>query len=191
MIITCPACRTRYLVDDGTLGADATRRVRCASCGNLWNYSSEGARIRAAAAETAATDEAAPAAAPGGTVPRPNAPPLLADPDALSSGHPTWPTNRGRPSVVAEWPAVGRRRSVTLDVVVGMIMLAVAFVIVAILARERIMAMWPSARPAYARFHLAESPDQRREFGSMPRRTAGWLIVAGNIVNRTGRTDGA
>lgn len=35
MILTCPACATRYLVDPHTLGARG-RRVRCARCAESW-----------------------------------------------------------------------------------------------------------------------------------------------------------
>jgi predicted Zn finger-like uncharacterized protein len=36
MIVTCPACTTRYLVDPRALG-DAGRLVRCAKCGETWH----------------------------------------------------------------------------------------------------------------------------------------------------------
>mgnify|MGYP003674753333 CR=1 FL=1 len=36
MILTCPACTTRYLVDPGALGSDG-RRVRCARCQHTWH----------------------------------------------------------------------------------------------------------------------------------------------------------
>ncbi|MGE0716918.1 MAG: MJ0042-type zinc finger domain-containing protein, partial [Alphaproteobacteria bacterium] len=36
MILTCPACVTRYLVDPRSLGA-AGRTVRCANCGHSWH----------------------------------------------------------------------------------------------------------------------------------------------------------
>jgi len=54
MIVTCPNCRTRYLVDDAALGSPAGRRVRCASCGNLWTHSSEVEAVHATVAELTA-----------------------------------------------------------------------------------------------------------------------------------------
>jgi predicted Zn finger-like uncharacterized protein len=36
VIVACPACRTRYLVDEQDLNRPAGRTVRCASCGHSW-----------------------------------------------------------------------------------------------------------------------------------------------------------
>lgn len=36
MIVTCPACHTRYLIDDQELGETQGRTVRCAKCGHTW-----------------------------------------------------------------------------------------------------------------------------------------------------------
>src|SRR5271170_3879306 len=35
-IVTCPACRTRFRVDEEELGGPAGRDVRCANCGHSW-----------------------------------------------------------------------------------------------------------------------------------------------------------
>lgn len=43
MIITCPACATRYLIAPSQIGPDG-RRVRCAKCGHSW--AQPGARVR-------------------------------------------------------------------------------------------------------------------------------------------------
>ncbi|MHA1113838.1 MAG: DUF3426 domain-containing protein [Alphaproteobacteria bacterium] len=43
MIITCPACATRYLIDPVQLGPEG-RRVRCAKCGHGWAQDGAPAR---------------------------------------------------------------------------------------------------------------------------------------------------
>src|SRR5579864_5434836 len=75
MIIVCPACETRFLVDDAALGV-GERRVRCANCGHLWLYSrvaDEIAKLEAAG-ETGKQAPVAPAPA------EPEVPPLRAEP---------------------------------------------------------------------------------------------------------------
>ncbi|MDR6294242.1 putative Zn finger-like uncharacterized protein [Inquilinus ginsengisoli] len=69
MIVTCPSCSTRYLVDPAAIGHDG-RRVKCARCGHLWRESSVEVMAAAAAAPHSvlvgpAAAQAAPAAPPG------------------------------------------------------------------------------------------------------------------------------
>jgi predicted Zn finger-like uncharacterized protein len=37
VILACPACRTRYLVEEQDLNRPAGRTVRCATCGHTWH----------------------------------------------------------------------------------------------------------------------------------------------------------
>src|SRR3546814_18786218 len=52
MIVSCPACESRFQVDREQLGYDG-RIVRCGKCGNCWNQMPEN-DPRAAIAATAA-----------------------------------------------------------------------------------------------------------------------------------------
>jgi predicted Zn finger-like uncharacterized protein len=38
MILACPACRTRYQVDDRAVDRPSGRAVRCANCGHSWHH---------------------------------------------------------------------------------------------------------------------------------------------------------
>lgn len=80
MIITCPACTTRYLVPDNAVGP-AGRQVRCASCKHSWFVSAQG------------TD----AAPPVPTAPAPTPPPPAPAPESEESTIPAPP-----PSVTQE-----------------------------------------------------------------------------------------
>ena len=93
MILSCPACRTRYVVPDAAVGA-AGRQVRCAACRHSWFQDPPDYELtrdlieRAALAEPAAP--AAPVAAPVHSVASRVAGGPEFDPDTDSSGEPEY-----------------------------------------------------------------------------------------------------
>lgn len=89
MILTCPACQTKYVVKDGAI-PPAGRQVRCASCKHSWHQNAE-----AAVAEDQSTGEAHPEAqipplAAPGTAPEPEV--QVADSAASIVEPPFFPT---------------------------------------------------------------------------------------------------
>jgi predicted Zn finger-like uncharacterized protein len=185
MIVTCPACQTRYLVDDAALGGEAGRRMRCASCGNVWSYSPEAEAIQQAIAEVTASAEAAAVAEAPGTptaVPsqvaleRPGAE-LRADTQA-----PGGPTAVGRPPVEVALPAAAKRRRARVAGLVLSLVVAIVLV-VGILGRERIMTRWPQTTPVYSAARLADPISAGLEVTVKPTRTSDSLMITGDIVN--------
>lgn len=58
MILTCPACDTKYVVKDGAI-PPAGRQVRCASCKHSWHQDPDEAAEAASAPETEVAEAAA------------------------------------------------------------------------------------------------------------------------------------
>lgn len=123
MIVTCPSCSTRYLVDPAAIGPDG-RRVKCARCGHVWRESAV---------------EPVPAAAPAEPQPVLVGPAAQAATPPSAAGHitnlPVVITPRRR-----DGPAVGLALAVLL---VG------GLAGVGYFARDSIVRFWPPAIRLY------------------------------------------
>lgn len=191
MIVICPNCETRYLVDDAALQGAESRRVRCASCGHLWRYSPVSAAVQAAVAEATASAEATAAQPREAALPRGAAAPapmsaaaepqLRVDPRVDLPRAPGAPTALPRPTVEPELPAAARRRSARVTALVLTLIVA-ALVLIGIFSRERIMALWPATAPVYSALRLTETTGGL-DVSVAPTRTPDSLVIDGDIVN--------
>ena len=170
MILTCPACATRYRVDEQEFEGSVGRTVRCANCGHLWYEAHPAPRMPNAGqpAEMSVTrlasaaDPAAPEAAPVAV------PPLEI------------PTRAATRPPRARSPASGILRAVALfgAVVIG----AIFFYYHSAIDQH-------AALPPHAALDQpAATPPQQPGTGLMirnitPERTPSGLIVNGEIVN--------
>ena len=124
MILTCPACSTKYVVKDGAI-PPAGRQVRCASCKHSWHQGADEAAPETEVAEVreteiselsdplpayaATTDTPNPLdqiiAETRGVAPPPPAPPPVIDESQWQRVEPTAAWDGPTPEKVAEAPA--------------------------------------------------------------------------------------
>jgi len=141
MIIGCPACRTRYLVDEQALGGRAGRTVRCATCGHTWH---QGAPPDLPTADEPSRFEG-PRIEPSLDVPpRPN---IAAEADLEVPP---------RPGGALRAPAAQpkRRRSAALRWLVLAVLVALAILVGIFAGREGAVKLWPSFARLFAQAEL-------------------------------------
>jgi len=109
MILTCPACDTKYVVKDGAIPA-AGRQVRCASCKHSWHQDAEPALVER---ESVAVDFGGPPPPGPDASPEPVAEiPEQAAAEAMIAGEPQPEVGTGTAADYAdeaEWHPVDKR----------------------------------------------------------------------------------
>jgi predicted Zn finger-like uncharacterized protein len=143
MIIGCPSCRTRYLVDEQALGGRAGRTVRCATCGHTWH--------QAAPPELYGND--APANLEGSRIePALEVPPR---PDVLSGANLEIP--RG-PGAIPEASRGKRRHWGALRWFILIVLCAFAIIAGVVFARGAVVKILPPAARLFALAGLPVEP---------------------------------
>ncbi|TZG25975.1 zinc-ribbon domain-containing protein [Sphingomonas montanisoli] len=181
MIISCPACNTRYLVPDTAVGPTG-RQVRCANCRNSWFQ------------EPPELDLAQTAAPPTAPVPAALPNPVVAPPPAPSMPEPEVVANYGGDAATTPDPVTTSiahrrpRRNTTklftiMAAIIALLLLAAIGAVFAIgpdmLAKT--VGITPAPEPLFIK--MTRNPD-RRETASGNE----LLVVAGRIVNPTQTT---
>jgi predicted Zn finger-like uncharacterized protein len=180
MILTCPNCSARFMIDGHALGTGG-RTVRCGACGHSWLQLPEPG---------AAEPEAGFAPPP---LPPSGAPPE-AEPDAAPAAEEKRDKRRGRRKVLAEAEAGAppRRRGVSRVLVwFVFVFIVAALVLGGYKYRQQIVDIWPPARKLYQVIGLAvDSPwlsvpqdsirFRRESEGGIP-----ILVVSGEILNQS------
>lgn len=137
MIVTCPACATRYQVDPSTIGPQG-RTVRCSKCGHSWTQTPPDDMPRDVALDQATEPP-----------PVPQAPEAMPDRDFAAVPR---RVPRGRPQVRAARGGFARAMWALLIVVIG------GTVGAAVVWRDAVMHTWPAAAPLYDRIGLGAEP---------------------------------
>ena len=160
MILACPACRTRFLVDEQELNAPAGRTVRCAICGHTWH--------RPPPLTTRNREPIVPPAAP-------RIEPAIAV-----------PPRAGPLPVPALQPQPRRRRAIGWGVLGTIVALLALALVAATIARTEVVAMWPAAARLYALAGFSPKLEFRKIATT---RTAEGLVIEGDVTN-TGNMPG-
>jgi len=176
VIVSCPACATRFSLDASLLGPNG-RNVRCAKCGHRWRQEPP-----APAGELPPLDlQADTPAPPEGVVERPMAPGLAAllggGKDAAPARHPVVVPPKLKPAPpkrkVGVWPWI-----LLLGILCG---LAVA----AYIYQGPIARMFPAAESLYQLLGIGETdPARELQIGNLKsEQRSGLVSVRGDVFN--------
>jgi predicted Zn finger-like uncharacterized protein len=170
MILTCPACATRYRVAEREFQGAVGRTVRCANCGHIW-YETLPSQRKSDSAETPRKEAAGLASAPG---------------DSSEEIAPTvFPRIQSSPRRHELAPRPLRRRLTAAFWSIGIAVLLLVAAAAGLFITRECAALWPSA----ARFYNSiKHPGGASETDLVirkiaPSRTPEGLVINGEITN--------
>lgn len=181
MILTCPACQTRYVVPDSAIGGSG-RQVRCASCKNSWHQEPAPAAQPAASAAPAPAFAAPPSKQATAQAIRPAPPPPPPPPPLPVTERIPEPAD----SFASEPPFGARRNPARLWT-----MLAIA---AAVLMLSAVLAIYYFGMPAFGRSadaaEAGNSPVQVAVVANRQRLASGneSLFLNGRLTNNSRMT---
>ena len=156
MILTCPNCATRYLVEASEMRSEG-RKVRCSACGEEWRVSSDDS-------EGVAEDEPELAEQLAGAPLDPSGP---ADLSTWAEASPSpLPPAQAEDSLIVAPIATNSRATRTAPRSNGWLLVLLALVILAVCAfafRRDIVRAWPAAGPVYSALGFPVGPVAPRQ----------------------------
>jgi predicted Zn finger-like uncharacterized protein len=174
MIVSCPACQTRYLVAERALRGSTGRTVRCANCAHTWHQPGPS--------ETYHDEDAAE---PEGRI----EPALEVPPRPGASAVPSLGIQQ-RSLAVAEPPGRKRSRRVAIRWLVLGVLFALAILAGVVVARGAVVALWPPARGLFTFAGVPVAPPwSGLKIGRLtPTRSLDGVIIEGDITNTANTT---
>lgn len=177
MILTCPACQTRYQADEAKIPPQG-RNVRCARCGEVWHAS--GAPLPF----DAPSDVPAPSFVPEEPEDESYAQPSVRDAETQDHDYVAEDTT---PKERSGWP-----RKLLLGA--GWVALALVVLVIGAVAaiyRQKVVEVWPQSASLYSTLGMKVNATGLRleniHYSEAPQGTQLVLTVTGSLTNVTNR----